>query len=96
MARIIEYDTVRVVALRGSAESHLAYSESLRSPVIGDLGTVVHLTPTWNPDDPSTRFIVESTDGGAGCVWLAEFAADELEFVHRSTLTGQAYVRPTE
>jgi hypothetical protein len=81
MARIIEYDTVRVVALNGSPESHLAISDPVRVPIIGDLGIVVHLTPTYDPDDPRTRFIVESVEGGATCVWLAEFSREELELV---------------
>jgi len=44
MSRILEYDTVRVVALHGSPESHLAFSEAARPPAVGDVGTVVDLT----------------------------------------------------
>jgi hypothetical protein len=80
--RLEEFDTVRITKLNGSAESHLAISEYQRLPAIGDEGTVMHLTP-WEPENPATVFTVESNDGGAGCVWLADFSRDELEFVSR-------------
>lgn len=83
MTRILEYDTVRVVALQGSAESHLAFSESVRPPAVGDVGMVVHLTEPHDPDDPRTRFIVESNEGGAAMTWLAEFSGDELQVLSR-------------
>jgi hypothetical protein len=80
--RIIEFDTVRIAKLNGTAESHLAIAEHERVPAIGDQGTVVHLTPS-EPDNPSTIFTVESNDSGAGCVWLCDFSRDEIEFVSR-------------
>ena len=83
MNRIIEFDTVRIVALHGTPESHLAVADAERPPRVGDLGTVVHLVPTFDADDPATRFIVESSEGGPSWVWLAEFGRDELELVAR-------------
>jgi hypothetical protein len=83
MAHILEYDTVRIVALHGSAESHLALSESVRPPAVGDVGTVLDLTGSSDPRDPRTRFIVESNEGGAAMTWLAEFSSDELEVLSR-------------
>ena len=83
MSRILEYDTVRVVALHGSPESHLAFSESARPPALGDIGTVVHLTAPYDPDDSRTRFIVESNEGGAAMTWLAEFSRSELQVLSR-------------
>lgn len=80
--RIIEFDTVRITKLNGSAESHLAIAEHERLPAVGDEGTVMHLTP-WDPDNLATIFTVESNDGDPGCVWLADFSRDELEFVSR-------------
>lgn len=82
--RIIEFDTVRITKLHGSAESHLAIAHHERLPGVGDEGTVMHLTPD-DPDNPATIFTVESNDGGPGCVWLADFSRDELEFVSRPT-----------
>jgi Lon protease-like protein len=61
--RLVEFDTVRVVAFVGTAESHLAVSGADRPPRVSDLGTVVHLVSTTDPDDPGTRYIVECGDG---------------------------------
>ena len=83
MTRIVEYDTVRVVALQGSPESHLAFSECARPPAVGDVGTVVDLTEPHDPDDSRTRFVVESNEGGAAMTWLAEFSRDELQVLSR-------------
>ena len=83
MKRFIEFDTVRIVALDGPAQAHLASDTYERLPAIGDLGVIVHLTPTYDSDAPETRYVVESTDGGARWVWLAEFSREELEFVSR-------------
>jgi hypothetical protein len=85
--RIIEFDTVRVTSLVGSPQSRVMISECVRPPAVGDYGTVVHLSPTSNPDDPLTRFIVESNDGGATPAWVAEFAQEEIQFVSRPSRT---------
>ena len=82
MDDIREFDTVRVVQLVGSPESHLAVSFAQRAPAIGDEGTVLEL-PSVNFNGQTMGFIVESTEGGAKCVWLAEFSRDELEVVFR-------------
>lgn len=86
MTSITEYDTVRVVALYGSPESHLAISDCSRPPAIGDLGTVVGFSPpTSDPSDPGTRLIVESNEGEGYLVWLAEFFPYEIEKVLGTT-----------
>jgi hypothetical protein len=81
--RIIEFDTVRVVALHGTPESHLAISDAERPPRVGDLATVVDLIP--GPAGAGTRYIAEVGHPDGRMVWLAEFGADELEFVARPT-----------
>lgn len=83
MDRLIEFDTVRVVALVGSAESHLAVSGADRAPQVGDLGTVIELVPTTDPDDPGTRYVVECGDGPRP-IWIAEFGRDELSLANGS------------
>ena len=86
MASIAEYDTVRVAALYGSPESHLAISDCSRPPAIGDLGTVVGFSPpTSNASEAGIRYIVESNAGPGYLVWLAEFFSYEIEKVSRST-----------
>jgi hypothetical protein len=54
LIELIEFDTVRIVALHGTPESHLAISYAECPPRIGDLGTVVDLVPPRNPDDPAS------------------------------------------
>ena len=81
MKRIIEFDTVRVVALHGTPESHLGVLDAERPPRIGDLATVVDLIA--GPPGAGTRYIAEVGYPDGRMVWLAEFSADELEFVSR-------------
>ena len=87
MTNIVEFDTVRVVALQNSPESHLAISQFDRPPAIGDLGTVVGYTSPYDPQHPATRFIVESCATDGRTIWLAEFSHDEIEFVKHATWT---------
>lgn len=83
MKRFIEFDTVRIVTIHGPAGRHLAADDYERLPEVGDVGTIVHLTPTYDPDGTETRFIVESVDTSGRSVWLAEFSREELELVSR-------------
>jgi hypothetical protein len=83
--RFIEFDQVRIVRLRGSAEDHLATTGVVRPPRVGDTGTIVHLVPTYDPDDPAVRYVVEDVAPDGSTVWVAEFSRDELERVPRPT-----------
>ena len=83
MQSIIEFDTVRVIALRSPAEQHLASSHAKRLPRVGDTGTVVHLLRDGDSDSRATRFIVESCENDGTWVWLAEFDRSEIELVSR-------------
>jgi hypothetical protein len=82
--RFVEFDTVRIVVLHGSAEDHLAASGGVRLPQVGDTGTIVHLVPTFEPDNPATRYLVEDVAPDGTTVWLAEFGRDELEYIPRT------------
>jgi hypothetical protein len=62
--------------------------DCVRPPAIGDVGTVVGLTPPHRSDDPRTRFIVELGDEQGYCVWLAEFSRDEIRLVSRPSAAG--------
>ena len=84
MPRFIEFDEVRIVTVHGPAEDHLAATGSIRPPRVGDTGTIVHLVPTHDPDNPTTRYLVEDVAPDGTTVWLAEFSRDELELVSRS------------
>ena len=77
MRGLREFDTVRIVAMFGSPESHLATSDPNRLPAIGDEGVVLEWVENPAQGDPQARIIVESAD------WLAVFRRDELELVTR-------------
>ena len=83
MSRLIEFDTVRIIALNGRAEDHLAATAYSRLPQVGDIGTIVDLIPTDEPDGAATRYVVEKVEVTGTTVWLAEFTKDELELVPR-------------
>jgi hypothetical protein len=68
-------DAVRIVQLNEPAVRHLVVPNAQRVPRLGDVGTIVEVHPT----DAGPRFLVESDDGDGEIVWLAEFAADEIE-----------------
>ena len=77
--QIKEYDRVRVVSLTGSAADHLILSTSERPPQIGDVGTVVDIAQRLGGS--GNHYAVELTRPDARAVWLAVFAAHELELV---------------
>lgn len=81
MSRIVEFDTVRVVALHGTPESHLATVDAERPPRVGDLATVVDLVA--GPPGAGARYVAETCHPDGRIVWLAEFSSDEVEFVAR-------------
>ncbi len=95
MDRLNESDTVRIVRIDGPVEAHTVdeYDEAelapWRVPVIGDVGTVLHLFAAdgrgaGNPDNPGTRYIVQGVGSDGRTEWLAEFARGELELVKRT------------
>ncbi len=82
MTPISELDTVRIVAMHGTPESHVVLNDSLRPPAIGDVGTVVSVFAKSDLGNPNTRFTVESYDAD-GFLWLADFSREELDLVER-------------
>ena len=79
MRTIAEHDTVRVVALTGSPADHLIRSTSERAPRVGDVGTVVDITARLG--GIGRHYTVELSHPDARHIWLAVFAAHELEIV---------------
>jgi hypothetical protein len=51
-----------------------------RAPMIGDQATVCEL---YDPKDSKAPLIIEMVNAEGMTVWLADFAPDELELVHR-------------
>ena len=76
---IAEYDRVRITSLTGAATDHLILSTSERPPQVGDIGTVVDIAERLG--GTGRHYTVELTHDDARCVWLAVFAAHELEVV---------------
>ena len=71
------HDRVRIVALTGSGYDHLVRATSARAPRVGDVGTVVDIAMRLGGE--GRHYTVEHADTGGRSVWLAVFAAHELE-----------------
>jgi hypothetical protein len=76
---IAKHDTVRVIALTGSAADHLVISTSERPPRVGDVGIVVDIADRLG--GVGRHYTVELSHADARPVWLAVFARHELELV---------------
>ena len=79
MPTIARHAAVRVATLTGSGEDHLILRASERSPRVGDVGVVVDVTPRLG--GVGRHVTVRARDGEGRTVWLAVFAAHELELV---------------
>lgn len=72
-------DMVRVVTLTGAAADHLVRITAERPPQVGDIGTVVDISERLG--GVGRHYTVALTHEDARPVWLAVFAAHELELV---------------
>ena len=72
-------DRVRVVALTGAAVEHLVVVTAVRPPQVGDLGTVVDIADRLG--GTGRHYTVACGPPGARPIWLATFAAHELELL---------------
>ena len=79
MRTIAEKDTVRVIALTGSAQDHLVISTSERPPRVGDVGIVVNIADRLG--GVGRHYTVQLSHADARLIWLAVFAKHELELV---------------
>jgi hypothetical protein len=78
--RIAKGDRVRIVALTGEAADHLVVVTAERLPRVGDVGTVVDIAGRLGGS--GLHYTVSLTHPDQRPVWLAIFAAHELELVH--------------
>jgi hypothetical protein len=74
-------DTVRIVRLRSLQRPYSGKAGVRRSPLVGDLGTLVH---QYDPADPWAPVSVEKVDPDGNTIWRADFQPDELERVDTS------------
>ena len=78
-----EYDVVRVKSLiLSEKERGNLGSESIkRKPVIGDIGTIVHVHK--NKSGQTEAFIVECNNKDGLSYWISDFLPIELELVKK-------------
>lgn len=75
--RITQFDRVRIVSLTGAAADHLVLATATRPPRIGDIGIVVDVADRLGGS--GNHYTVEQHGVDARPLWLAVFAAHELE-----------------
>ena len=71
-----ELDTIRLIRLLRDNREYSGTPEITRSPRIGDLGTIVHV---YDARDPQAPYSVECVNAEGFTIWLADFAAEEME-----------------
>ena len=87
MKSLAEHMRVRIIALYGPPEAHIALTDCSTLPAVGDVGTIVSIIAadgrsTGDPDTAGTRFFVESVASDGTRNWYAEFSSGELEAVN--------------
>lgn len=78
MEPLHEYEQVHIVKLLYPNRPFDASDDVGRAPAVGDCGTIVHV---FDFGTPSATFVVESVHSDGRTIWLADFAAEELERV---------------
>lgn len=77
--QIVESDRVRVASLTGAPADHLIVATAERPPQVGDIGTVVDIADRLGGS--GRHYTVACVQPDARPLWLAVFAAHELELV---------------
>ena len=72
-------DSVRITSLTGAAIDHLVVVTAARPPQVGDVGTVVDIAHRLG--GIGRHYTVACGPAGTRPIWLATFAAHELELV---------------
>jgi uncharacterized protein YjaZ len=72
------YGLVRVRQLLPRAKEHDGWRVNQRPPQVGDVGTMLDILHAPGLAD---RYVVELSGADGITVWLADFAAEELEAV---------------
>jgi hypothetical protein len=70
------YRQVRVRRLLRPADEYDGWQTNLGPPQVGDVGTIVDIL---NAAGLPERYVVENSGPDGVTVWLADFAAEELE-----------------
>ena len=72
-------DRVRIASLTGSGADHLVHANAERPPRVGDVGIVVDVAARLGGVGRHYTVALDDADGHP--IWLAVFAAHELELV---------------
>jgi hypothetical protein len=80
--QLSKLDRVRVTSLTGAATDHLVVVTALRSPRVGDIGIVVDIAGRLG--GTGRHYTVACREPNVPQLWLAVFAAHELELVARA------------
>lgn len=91
--QIAERDQVRVTSLTGAAADHLIIVTAERPPRVGDIGTVVDVAGRLGGS--GSHYTVALVHPDARPIWLAVFAAHELEVVGSTRAVGPAGTSPS-
>jgi hypothetical protein len=76
MAGFKQYEPVRIRHLQQQPDAYNGWRVNQRPPQVGDVGVLLDiLTAPGVPD----RYVVEYAGPDGVTIWLADFAADELE-----------------
>lgn len=70
------YAVVRIRALTRVASDYDGWSGNIRSPRIGNIGTLVEVLSAL---ESPNRYIVENSSPDGTTIWLGEFGEEELE-----------------
>ena len=76
MGGLRQYGMVRVRQLLHQAPHYYGWRINLRSPQVGDVGTIVDILQA--PGEPD-GYVVESSGPDGVSIWLSDFKAEELE-----------------
>ena len=75
-----ELDSVRVVHVSTQPQDHLLWESSVRSPQVGDVGTVIEILPKRLH---TPRYVIECVGANGRTLWMATFGQDDLELIAR-------------
>jgi len=74
-----QYGMVRVRELLQPPDAYNGWNVNQRPPRVGDVGTVVDISP--GVDGGPDRYVVESSGPDGVTIWLGDFSAAELELI---------------
>ena len=75
MEALKEFDCVKIVRLLEPNRPYDGTALVMRSPRVGDTGTIVHI---YGSNGTNIVYAVENVDAEGNTIWLADFLASEI------------------